>query len=191
MQNKPRLRFWAAIAIQVAILLGMVGMHSYTLATGQPVRLQTAPVDPWDPFRGEYVYLNYAISRLGTDQMPMDGAPYRQGQRVWVTLRKGEPYWTAVKVSAAKPQTGPDEVVLRARVQWTQPYDYTKEGLTEGDLPGWLVLRYGIEQFYVPEGQGQALQGQMADLSVEAVVDSQGRAALRQVFLEGQPIQWR
>jgi uncharacterized membrane-anchored protein len=176
-------RFWMAVALQVIILLAMVSMHGYTLLTGEPVMLKTAPIDPWDPFRGEYVQLNYDISQLDA-ALPMEGYPYRSGQQVWVTLRRGEPYWAAVAVSDRKPATGPGEVALRGRIRWI-------DGPEEGQQAGRIFLSYGIEQFYVPEGQGRELQGQMVEMAVQAVVDKGGRAAIRSVFLEGEPIEWR
>lgn len=175
-------RFWAAVALQVAILLGMVAMHSYTLLTGQPVLLKTAPIDPWDPLRGEYVSLHYEISAVESS-LPMEGGPYQSEQRVWVTLRQGNPYWTAVAVSDRRPETGAGEVAIRGRVLWVEP--------PGNDRPGRINLRYGIEQFYVPEGQGRDLQGQVVQMAIDARVDRTGRAAIHTVYLEGEPIEWR
>ncbi|MFZ5815187.1 MAG: GDYXXLXY domain-containing protein [Bacillota bacterium] len=175
-------KFWAAVALQILILLLIIALHSFTLLTGRPVLLKTAPIDPWDPFRGEYVRLTYEISRLETT-LPMTGWPYESGQRVWVTLRRGDPFWSAVAVSDRRPGTGPDEVAVRGRILWTE--------LPGEGRPGHINLRYGIEQFYVPEGQGRELEGKVVEMTIEAMVDSTGRAALRTVYLEGKPIEWR
>ncbi len=173
---------WAAIALQVLLLAAMVGRHGYTLATGTPVLLETVPVDPWDFFRGRYVNLRYAISVLRSDEVTMVGTPYESGQRVWVTLRRGDQYWTAVRVSEERPQAGPDLAVVRATV----------ESAWQGGETGWVIhLRYGIERFYVPEDQGRTLENPDGVLTVEAVVDAFGRAALRRVFLNGEPVRWR
>lgn len=177
-----RRKFWAAVALQVVILLAMVAMHQYTLLTGESVLLKTAPLDPWDPLRGAYVDLRYDISQLERS-LPMEGWPYEQGQRVWVTLRERKPYWAAVAVSNQRPETAVGEVALRGRVRWV-------ESSGEGP-PEWLMLDYGIEQFYVPEGQGEELQGKMVELSIDARVDRTGRAGIHTVYLEGEPIEWR
>ncbi|MFZ5822967.1 MAG: GDYXXLXY domain-containing protein [Bacillota bacterium] len=175
-------RFWAAVALQVAILLAMVALHSFTLLTGTPVMLKTAPIDPWDPFRGEYVRLRYEISDLSSN-LPTAGWPYESGQRVWVTLQEGQPFWTAVAISDRRPATASGEVAIRGRILWVEP--------RENDRPGRIHLRYGIEQFYVPEGQGKELEGRQVELDVQVLVDSTGRSAIRQVFLDGKPIEWR
>lgn len=176
-------RFWAAVSIQAIILLAMVAMHSYTLLTGQPVLLRSAPIDPWDPFRGEYVELRYDISELNASTLPMDGAPYAHGQRIWVTLRPAGRYWEAVALSDRRPESAANEVAIRGRITWIEQ--------PGGDAPGRIHLRYGIEQFYVPEGQGEELEGRRVELEIAARVDATGRAAIERVYLDGEPIEWR
>jgi uncharacterized membrane-anchored protein len=176
--------FWAAVALQLLVLLGMMATHGYTLMTGQPVMLKTAPVDPWDLFRGEYVILNYEISRLSPKDVKMAGTPYTRGQQVWVTLRKGDPYWTAMAVSAQRPQAGTDEVALRGFVEFG-------DGEEGGGREVVVGLRYGIEQYYVPEGEGLAIEQKRPELQVEVLVDSLGRPAMNRLFIEGKPVEWR
>lgn len=180
--------FWLAVALQLLLLFGLIGRHSYTLATGTPVVLKTEPVDPWDPFRGEYVRLSYTISQFEEGELPMQGAPYRSGQAIWVTLQPGNPYWTAVAVSDRRPSgLTAGQVALRGNVQWYDP------GWAEGPQPikARVFIRYGIEQFYVPEGEGPGLEQRQRDMHVEALVDGFGRAALKRVFLEGKEIRWQ
>ena len=183
MRNK-RWLFVAAVALQVMLLLGMAARHTYTLQTGRPIRLETVPVDPWDMFRGEYVQLRYKISELSAGQIPMTGAPYERGQRVWVTLRQADPYWVAVALSDRKPAVGGGEVALQGRVEW-----WMTEGGPTGGPQG--SVHYGIEQFYVPEGEGPGLEERRLQISVEARVDRFGRAALSRVFVDGKEIEWR
>lgn len=195
-------KFWLAVAVQLLVLFGMIGVHSYTVATGTPVLLKTAPVDPWDALRGQYVSLNYEISMLRPEQIPMTGLPYRSGQTIWVTLQKGNPYWTAVAVSDKRSAAAAGQVIIKGIVQWymepfepkvaepTSPPGAPPPPETPPPQPARLMVRYGIEQFYVPEGQGEDLQRQVRDMSVEALVDSTGRAALHKVFLGDKEIKW-
>lgn len=177
--------FAAAVVLQVLLLLGMAARHTYTLQTGRPIRLETVPVDPWEMFRGEYVQLRYKISELNSGQVPMAGAPYKRGQQVWVTLRPADPYWVAVAVSDQRPSVGGGEVALQGRVQWWMD--------EAGPATNWpqVSIRYGIEQFFVPEGQGPGLEERRLQISVEAMVDRFGRAALHRVFVDGKEIEWK
>jgi uncharacterized membrane-anchored protein len=169
--------FWVAVAVQVLFLVGIIGIHGYTLATGQPVLLKSVPVDPWDAFRGQYVNLRFDISRLDEATMPMAGAPYQQGDTVYVTLHEGNPFWTATGVAKVKPLVAKPEIVIR--------------GTVESFFEGKLSVRYGLEQFYVPEGEGQNLDQRRDALSVEALVDATGRGALHKLFLDGKEISWK
>lgn len=196
--------FWAAVALQILILFGMMGVHGFTLATGEPVLLKTAPVDPWDMFRGQYVRLTYEISRIEEGSIPMEGAPYQRGDRVWVTLQQGDPFWTAVAVSDRRPVTAAGQIAVRATVEWmhegwevpAEPVGEDRPRPADGRevprrMPGELRLRYGIEQFYVPEGEGLDLERQQEQMTVEALVDRFGRIALHKVFVAGREIRWR
>lgn len=176
--------FWAAIALQVLVLVGMIGSHGYTLWTGRPVMLKSAPVDPWDPLRGEYITLGYEISVLRQGQVAMIGAPYRRGQTVWVALKQQGEYWGAVQLSDQRPLAVSGQIPIKATVEYAGG---------ENGGPGDVHVRYGIEQFYVPEGEGRGLpdNGAPANMAVEAMVDSFGRAGLHRVFLEGNEIRWR
>lgn len=198
---------WPAVLLQLLILISMIGRHGYTLATGETVRLQTAPRDPWDPFRGEHVILNYEVSLLRESEVPFEGRPYESGQRVWVLLSKGDRFWTAVKVSKERPQAGAGEVAVLATVEyfteqgWERPMPVRTPEPAEPRRPEQppaeprqtgpeVRLRYGIEQFYVPEGEGRRLEELGTKLEVEAVVDRFGRIALRKVFAGDQEIRW-
>jgi len=185
--------FWVAVLAQVLALFGLIGVHSYTLTSGRSVLLKTEPLDPWDPFRGQYVTLNYTISSLREGTIAMSGAPYRRGQQIWVTLREGDPYWSAVGVSAVRPAVAGGEVALRGTVEWTGP-DWRIEPPAQpggAQPPSVVQIRYGIEQFYVPEGEGPGLEDRQIQLSVEAKVDRFGRAALYKVFRDGKEINWK
>jgi len=185
-----KLWFALAVALQVLVLLGMVGRHTYTLQTGAPILLKTAPVDPWDIFRGEYVVLGYEISSLHSNAVVMEGGPFKRSQNLWVVLQPGDPFHTPVRVSANRPtDLAAGQVALKGRVEWVNIWD----GATGRELPAGemqLQMRYGIEQFYVPQGQGRDLETRLEQMSVRALVDRFGRAALSNVYLDGEEIRW-
>jgi uncharacterized membrane-anchored protein len=184
---KRKTIFWVAVVLQVLILLSLAGRHEYTLRTGQSVLLETTPVDPWEVFRGQYVRLSYKISELSEDDVALTGMPYKSRQPVWVTLEKGpDDYWLATGVSDVKPSAVAGGVLVLARVEWVM------DGSMKLDGTGRKVfLHYGIEQFYVPEGQGSSIERNRAGLAVEARVDAFGRAAISRVLLDGNEINWK
>lgn len=75
------------LALQTAWLLGTVFQQENILRSGQVVLLETKPVDPRDPLRGDFVWLNYQIS-----DVPLNcfAAPVKTnlppGTRIFVAL---------------------------------------------------------------------------------------------------------
>ena len=110
-----------------AAILGLLAFKAFTVITGEEILLETAPVDPRDLFRGNYVQLSYLIS--GT---PTEGYDY--GQTIYAVLSKKETYWTVDRISPTKPQTAPGEVCMKGTVQG-----------------GWRSqITWGIESFFAP-----------------------------------------
>jgi uncharacterized membrane-anchored protein len=86
---KPRLIFGLFVAVavaQLAVPLGQIRKYEDILQTGAAYKFRTAPVDPYDAFRGRYVALNYANTV----------ATLRRGEKLeyrapaYVTLQKDE-----------------------------------------------------------------------------------------------------
>jgi len=168
-----KVKFMAAVGLQLLVLVGLIGSRQWTLMTGRPVLLETVPVDPRSLFRGDYVILRYKISTLDPEIIPPDEETPRRGQTVYVTLCPQGRYWEAAAASRRRPPVGPEEVVIKGR--WR----------------GGHRVQYGIEQYFVPEGQGreiERLRGRRADgaaqLAVEVAVDRAGRAAIKRLIYE-------
>jgi uncharacterized membrane-anchored protein len=64
--------FVAVAAVQLTVPAFQIWKHEDILRTGMPYKFRTAPVDPYDAFRGRYVALNYADTQ----------APVRRGDKL-------------------------------------------------------------------------------------------------------------
>lgn len=166
--KKPVLWFALALALQVLILASIPAQKAYTRATGRSVILKVAPVDPYSILSGYYVTLGYEISRPGAllaDKVPANGATVYT-----VVEQNSDGIWQPVEVTTSLPQALPNNrVFLRGR--------YT----------GWQI-EYGIENFYIPETQREAvaedLQKHPDKARVEIKVDRGGNAALVRLIIE-------
>jgi uncharacterized membrane-anchored protein len=160
-------RFYAIVAAQLLLLVGLIAFKQWTLYAGDQILLATVPVDPRELFRGDHVILSYRISTL--ERWLWQENRYEKGETVYVTLRRQRRLWEAASVSKSPPEEG--KLFLRARVRKA-----TDKRLT---------VDYGIESYFVPEGQGRELeQHRGRGLIVEAAVDRQGRAVIRDVRVE-------
>jgi uncharacterized membrane-anchored protein len=159
----------AAVMFQVGILAYMGGEREYILHTGKIIYLRTAPVDPQDAFRGDYVHLDYEISNVPASSIRdgLKGEP-KHGERVYAVLDVDENQVGQVRyVSDKRPD---NELFIRGRVsnRWGG------------------AIQYGIEAFFVEQGKGreiEKLRGTRRDIQVplemEAAVGTNGIAVLK------------
>jgi len=135
-------------------------------------------VDPRDLIRGDYVILNYKISRLdGTLFKPALTNELRTGTKVYVTLVKEGEFHRAASVSL-QPPTPDSGRVLQGEVitPWSLQFGASK-------APVSVRVEYGLERYYVHEGTGQP-QGK---LTARISIPQSGHASIQQVFIDGKP----
>lgn len=180
LSRPARLALIAVAALQSVVILWMVFDRISLLRTGREIVSTVVPVDPRDLFRGDYVILGYPFSTGAEVALP-DGT--RKGDSVYALIKnKGPADWELVSVSAVHPgETGKDQVVLRARVDYAR-----RESGSTGARVG--RLRYGIESYFVPEGTGRALEAQVRENRIEAVlaVGGDGDVAIKGLKVDGQ-----
>lgn len=86
---KPRLLFGVFVAVavaQLAVPLSQMRKYEDILHTGAAYKFRTAPVDPYDAFRGRYVALNYADTVATLRQ----GEKFEYREPAYVALQKDE-----------------------------------------------------------------------------------------------------
>lgn len=152
------------VALQAVFLLAWAGYHELALRRGIEVRLETRPVDPRDILRGDYMILNYQISR---QRVPYGWTP-TAGDEVFVVLTPNERFYSASEVVSLKPDRADRRPWVRATVRNVAGND--------------LWLDYGIERYFVPEGMGTP---KFRSMEVVAVIDSAHRLYIKELWLDG------
>jgi uncharacterized membrane-anchored protein len=175
--------------VLTAVLVGMIGMKQWTLTTGTPVLLETAPVDPRSLFRGDYVRLNYKISRLDLSKLGGD-KDFSAHDTAWVVLEQAQRYWHAVAVYRHRPDAAPGQVIIKGEVRWADGRGSAFAPPVPTRQPRFLVMRYGIESYFVPEGTGRAIErrGAQTPPDILVAVDRFGNAGIKAVELDGREI---
>jgi uncharacterized membrane-anchored protein len=176
-------RILVLTALLTAALAYMIWDRVSILSSDRVVTLKVVPVDPTDMFRGDYVILRYEISRLEPAQLAGDDT-FVQDREVFVTLAQEAGIWKPVAVHRAHPATAAGQVVLRGTVD---SISYTSG---QNPPPPALSVSYGIESFFVPQGEGKAIEDerQKGDVSAEIAVASDGRAAIKKLLRQGSVI---
>jgi uncharacterized membrane-anchored protein len=155
--------------ILAAMVANEVRPHiAATTGTGTTIRVLTAPVDPRDLFRGDYVILSYEFSDARAVGFNIE---HTSEQTVFVTMRQEGELWRATGFSQTRPREG---VFLRGVVK---PHSRT--------------IVYGIESYFVREGTGKAIEDVIRQnresVVVELVVASDGKASIKAVHVQTYP----
>jgi uncharacterized membrane-anchored protein len=164
--------------VQTGVLAGMVADRVRLLSTGREIVLPIVPVDPRDLFRGEYVRLGYDITRVPIRLL--EGPPPRQNAPFYVTLEKQDDVWRPVKVSRSLPtESEPQRITLKARSNQRWPETAAPNAVQ--------FVRYGIESYFVPEGEGLRLENLAREkkLAARVAVDGRGNAAIKGLIIDG------
>lgn len=175
--------FGAAILLQCVLLVLMVADRMQILREGREVTLQTQPVDPRDLLRGDYVVLRYDISQLPAGALAGKTAETRN-PNVFVKLApNANGLYEAVSVAAEPVTVTAPEILIRGRVSYSC-------GSTSRTFCDKLQIKYGLESYFVPEGEGRKLEQarNQQKLRVVAAVLPSGRAAIKRLLLDGEPV---
>jgi uncharacterized membrane-anchored protein len=168
--------------LQSAVLAWMVYDRITLIRSGKEIVLDIVPVDPRSLFRGDYVILNYPVSRIDRD-VPGGGQVFRSGDTIFVTLKRSEAKdtapagragWSVAAVSKDYPDNiSPEQIVLRGRVR-------------HSGRP--MTVRYGVESYFVPEGEGKSLENAVRErkLQVLVAVATDGEAAIKALLVDGE-----
>lgn len=196
--KKLRLLGFALLAlIQLLVPAWMIVQWENTLQSGQPYRFKTAPVDPYDLFRGRYVALGIENASV----LAPKSQKLSNGQWVNVSLKTGPdgfaqldqlsltapegPYlhlqissvsedWTDDAIQSATPSASAQPArPAQQRVAFHLPFD-----------------RYYLEEKLAPEAETayQQLTSESQQKTFIQVRVKDGKAVLEELYLDNQPV---
>jgi uncharacterized membrane-anchored protein len=156
--------FWIVVLAQAAVLLAWAGWHEQVRSTAKVIRLKTAPVDPQDLLRGDFMILNYEISAVTPPEHTYNLAG--KGTEFWVVLEPRDGFYAAVRAQWKKPELAAGQIAVLGR------------------LGAFRGVAYGIETYFVPQGKGTP---RFKTIEVEASVSPNHRLYLKRVLIDGRP----
>lgn len=140
--RSPYVVWGLAALIQLALISFPLIERLQVQMTGTVVPLELVPVDPRDLPRGDYVVINLAIGRIGID-VPGSGN-VTDGQKIYVGLEAGEGGGPYRPVVVAEKREDAGDIAIAGEVRYIG-----------GDH---LRLDYGIDAFFLPEGEGRQIE---------------------------------
>jgi len=186
MKKTQIILFGLVVLAETLILAGMIAKREHLLATGKTVLLECVPRDPRSLLSGDYVIINYKISRFSGKELArvnVFGEKYKKHDWVYAALEKKpeSKFHQVVAISRDKSKVqGPGRVLLRGRaMNSVRPGKYA-----------YLRLRYGVEQYFVPQYEGKRLERKMREVSVELRAAPSGESAIRRLFIAGEEVKF-
>lgn len=169
-----------AFLLQAGLLGWMIAGRALLLANGTEVRLAVVPVDPRDFLRGDYVILSYDISNLSEPMLGGDKG-FSVGQPIYVSLKPDGATWAASSIHKTYPEAAAQPVLRGTVTGASQPSGCA-------DPCRAYRVAYGLEKFFVPEGEGRPLENLRNDqkLSVDVAIGPDGTAIIKRLRVDGE-----
>lgn len=145
MKNRFILISFIVLAIiQISASASIIYKYEDTLRNGKAYKFKTAPVDPYDAFRGKYVLLGLETQTI---KLPKDYKEYT-GQKVFVTLKQDKNGFSSVdKLYPEKPDT---DDFITATIQYIRPVGDKNDMNADLYLP---IDRYYMEEDIAPKAE--------------------------------------
>ncbi|TIP69999.1 MAG: hypothetical protein E5X53_29520 [Mesorhizobium sp.] len=178
MMTGKRLIISAAVLalVQIGFLSWIIARRAEILRDGKQVLLRVEPIDPRDLLRGDYIMLSYDISRIRVKlianvpagKLASDDTP------IVVRLKQGaDGYWGATTAwfgqAPAPAASNEADIVGHVSEGWDLSAATT------------IAPDYGIERFYLPEGEGIAIQNDMRvrPFGIRVAIAADGTAQIK------------
>lgn len=156
----------------IIILGGFIGFKEFTIQTGEKVLFKTLPVDPRDLFRGDYVILQYDMSRIDFSQFP--GSPvFTENDALYAEIEKDKDgYGKVVRLFKESPK---GKLFLRGTVKYVSGTN--------------IRVDYGIESYFVPAGKGYFIEERRGkDVDAQISIDNFGNGIIKTILIGGEEV---
>ena len=182
--NKKRINnilFLCAISLQICFVLSIPLIKEMRIRSGKAITVKAIPVDPRSLFRGDYINLNYEFSQIDLNKVKHDKTYVGRGDRVFVKLSNIGDAWKVIQVDSDPfKNIGLNEVMIRGSVnEWPSVNS--------------ISVAYGIESYFVPEGEGKYIEKKISEenVTVELSVDKKGLASVRKIFIDDKEVRFK
>ena len=173
MKPLRKFAFVLVVALQVVILLGLVLKRVHLLKHGKVVRLSCRPVDPRSLLSGDYVELTYRVADIPRSSKKVIGE-IKSWKTIFVAVKKREEsdVYDAVAYSMKRHDVeGEGRVILRGRTS-------SRYGR----------IKFGVEQYFVPQFEGLKIERQMAKVTVDVAVSESGECAIKKLYIADEEV---
>lgn len=171
--------FVVVAIVQLYVPAKMIWDQEEILDAGVEYRFKTAPIDPYDPFRGKYITLSFEENNVAVPEEE----DWRAGESVYVSLKTDKEGFAGIRY-ASKTRPTDDWDFVKAKVQ-----------MVAGHNPKELIIEYPFNRYYMQESKAydaeimyRESQQDTTKVTYALVSVRNGEAVLKDVMIDGTPI---
>lgn len=123
----------------------MISEHEDVAANGKVLRFITAPVDPYDAFRGKYIILNF---REDKGEITKETKSLNYGDDIYVTFTDSSGYALVESVLVAEPMD--NSVYVKAKVDYIDNNIFLVNSKVKRPMAS-IHIDYPFERYYMNE----------------------------------------
>jgi len=195
-KNKVFLIFLVVVLAQLFVPAKMIWDREVVIDEGTVFKFKTAPIDPYDPFRGRYVRLNFDIDRYETT---FSTGGWKRGEDIYVTLTTDSLGFAKIAaISHDRPAQENDYVLCT--IGYVNNWDESdlKVASLQFDQKSYISINFPFERFYMQESLAQhaedayrSVRSEPDQVAYAQVTVIEGNAVLTNVFINGKPlVEW-
>ena len=171
--------FIAVALIQLDVPAWMIVRQEIILTNGTVYRFKTAPVDPYDAFRGRYIALNFESSNVKVQTPSL----WNSGDRAFAAIAVVSLGFAYIQ-SLSKEQPGDSASYVSVMVQYPLPEDTSR-----------LAVQLPFNKFFVEESKAPQIEKLYNEMRMDSSKNTYaevsiraGKFALKGVFVDGKSI---
>ncbi len=179
MNLRPLLPFVlpAVFLAQLGTPVFMIAQREKVLRRGAEFRFRVAPVDPYDAFRGRFVWIGGTSNRV----TKADASTYARGERVYATVARGEDGFARFATVSRRRPDGHDWI--RTRVEHASGRE--------------VAIDTTFHRFYMEESEAPAAEAAVRDASRRTATNRtaavvvrvrDGLAVITDLEIDGRPV---
>ncbi|MEO5776486.1 MAG: GDYXXLXY domain-containing protein [Flavobacterium sp.] len=153
MKNKSTylILFIVVVIAQLFVPFQMISSQEDTLSTGKMLKFKTAPIDPYDAFRGKYIYLRFKDNKIVADAKTKK---LNYNDEIFVMFKDSAGFALVQSVSLTEPTTTSDYV--KAKVNYVDNNVFVhKLNFDRDESDVFVHIDYPFERYYMNEYKAQ------------------------------------
>jgi uncharacterized membrane-anchored protein len=140
--------FVLIVVAQLWVPAQMISEHEDVAANGKVLKFKTAPIDPYDAFRGKYIILNF---REDKGKITQGTKKLNYGDAIFVTFKDSSGYALVESVLADEPKGNP--VYVKAKVDYIDNNFIFFNSKKEKNTAQSIHIDYPFERYYMNEAK--------------------------------------